>query len=612
MGCRSLWRATGRARRVAAGAAVGFAFAAGGAVYAETRIPINAGSPSSFTPPKPPTTPVEVTKCSVDDLCLYIKEGMLDVVQSVLANEGVDVNGRHTHGFTPLSVACNVASAEVVKVLLDHGADPNCADIVDPASETNPKRQPDTRYHQLSLQVPRLQDASLQRAIPLPDGMTPLHYAVLKNRTDVVALLVAKGAKVEAECRGPTKLTPGDMMRYSPLFADDPTLRATMVATLSGAEESRRQRERELRLQFPLEERLKEHIVGQLGPVHAVAAAVRRKENGWQDPTKPLVFLFLGSSGIGKTELAKQLSNYLHADSTKHGEGFIRVDMSEYQHSHEVAKFIGAPPGYVGHGEGGQLTRKLQQKPNSVVLLDEVEKAHPDVLTIMLQVFDEGRITDGQGNTIDCKDAIFVMTSNLGQTKIADEAVRLRQEAATAEASGDKAKQLTSLSPLGRRFKERTIQPVLKRAFKRDEFIGRINEILYFLPFTDKELDGLVEKELGVWKGIAKERHDIDLAWTPSLIQFLKGGYNLRYGARSIKYEIDRSCIALLAREHEANKVDSGDKITLDFAPSTNETPAPPEDQDIEGVYYNMQEGDVFLTIQKGEAKAKSKGWNLF
>ncbi len=153
----------------------------------------------------------------------------------------------------------------------------------------------------------------------------------------------------------------------------------------------------------------------------------RRKENGWVDDDHPLVFLFLGSSGIGKTELAKQIAKYLYKD--KGSDSFIRLDMSEYQEKHEVAKLIGAPPGYVGHDDGGQLTKRLKKCPNAVVLFDEVDKAHPDVLTVLLQLFDEGRLTDGKGKTIECKNAIFVMTSNLAATEIAEHGLQLRREA---------------------------------------------------------------------------------------------------------------------------------------------------------------------------------------
>lgn len=180
--------------------------------------------------------------------------------------------------------------------------------------------------------------------------------------------------------------------------------------------------------------------------------------------------------------------------------------MSEFQHKHEVSKFIGSPPGYVGYEEGGQLTKKLKKYPNAIVLLDEVEKAHPDILTICLQLFDEGRITDGKGETITCKDAIFIMTSNLAQTEIGDEAENLRKDALkldNAENNKDNSNENeVNDVTLSRQFIEETIQPILKNHFKRDEFLGRINEILYFLPFNEKELKLLTIKELNKWNNI--------------------------------------------------------------------------------------------------------------
>uniref|UniRef100_A0A673HK73 Caseinolytic peptidase B protein homolog n=1 Tax=Sinocyclocheilus rhinocerous TaxID=307959 RepID=A0A673HK73_9TELE len=239
------------------------------------------------------------------------------------------------------------------------------------------------------------------------------------------------------------------------------------------------------------------------------SAAIRRKENGWYDEEHPLVFLFLGSSGIGKTELAKQVARYMHKDIKK---GFIRMDMSEFQEKHEVAKFIGSPPGYVGHEEGGQLTKQLKQCPNAMVLFDEVDKAHPDVLTIMLQLFDEGRLTDGKGKTIECKDAIFIMTSNAASDEIAQHALQLRQEAQEqsrrrlAENLDDvqKSEKIT----ISNTFKEQVIRPILKAHFRRDEFLGRINEIVYFLPFCHSELIQLVSRELNYWaKGTSHRRN---------------------------------------------------------------------------------------------------------
>eukprot|EP00117_Sycon_ciliatum_P034397 scpid35107/ scgid0898/ Caseinolytic peptidase B protein homolog; Suppressor of potassium transport defect 3 len=183
-------------------------------------------------------------------------------------------------------------------------------------------------------------------------------------------------------------------------------------------------------------------------------------------------------------------------------QAFIRFDMSEYQQKHEVAKFIGSPPGYVGYDQGGQLTSRLQKFPEAVVLFDEVEKAHPDVLTALLQLFDEGRLTDGQGKTIDCKNAIFIMTSNLAADEIRSHGVELRKEAAGQEQlqqTRQKAREVKESVSVSREFQDKVVRPILKRFFGRDEFLGRINETVYFLPFSNSELLHLTEKELKTW-----------------------------------------------------------------------------------------------------------------
>ncbi|KAG8137143.1 hypothetical protein E2320_005671 [Naja naja] len=295
--------------------------------------------------------------------------------------------------------------------------------------------------------------------------------------------------------------------------------------------------------------------------------AIRRKENGWYDEEHPLVFLFLGSSGIGKTELAKQTAKYLHKDVKK---GFIRLDMSEFQERHEVAKFIGSPPGYIGHDEGGQLTKKLKQCPNAVVLFDEVDKAHPDVLTIMLQLFDEGRLTDGKGKTIDCKDAIFIMTSNVASDEIAQHALELREDALELSRKRIAEKlddvQVTDKITISKQFKENVIRPILKAHFRRDEFLGRINEIVYFLPFCQSELIQLVNKELSFWAKRAKARHNITLIWDREVMDVLADGYNLHYGARSIKHEVERRVVNQLAAAYEQDLLPHGCtlRITVD------------------------------------------------
>ncbi|KAI8081023.1 P-loop containing nucleoside triphosphate hydrolase protein [Thamnidium elegans] len=345
---------------------------------------------------------------------------------------------------------------------------------------------------------------------------------------------------------------------------------------------------KENRRNYPIENTLQKRVIGQLGPIYALSSAIRRKENGWHDEDRPLVFMFCGPSGVGKTELAKALAEYTH---DKLEEGFIRIDMTEYQQSHEVSKLIGSPPGYIGHGEGGQLTERLKKCPDAVVLLDEVEKAHPDILTIMLQLFDEGRITDGKGTTVICKGAIFIMTSNLAQHEIANEADFLRhykfsdtsdtsvysdydgdddddfpEEAQftssvtviKSEAKNDKdmekrkAEQQMSLS---RQFLERTIYPLLYDHFRRDEFLGRINDVLIFLPFSEEELREITSRELSRWAEKARTRHGITMTWEPEVVDVLADGYNVRYGARSIKYEVERKVINPLAKANENDEI---------------------------------------------------------
>lgn len=316
--------------------------------------------------------------------------------------------------------------------------------------------------------------------------------------------------------------------------------------------------------------------------IETVAAAVRRKENGWADEEHPLVFLFLGSSGIGKTELAKQLARYMHRDDPA---AFIRLDMSEYQEKHEVAKLIGAPPGYVGHEEGGLLTRALARRADAVVLFDEVDKAHPDVLTVLLQLFDEGRLTDGKGKLIECKNAIFVMTSNLAADEIAQHGLQLRreQEARSQQRQPHQPQQpRPRLRPtraerdpdpdpdraeaaleVSRHFKDSVVRPILKRHFGRDEFLGRINEIVYFLPFSRQELLTLVNMELKRWAEKALARHAVELQWEGGVLGALADGYDVHYGARSIKHEVERRVVNQIALAAERGALARGCAVLL-------------------------------------------------
>ncbi|MCL4112967.1 UNVERIFIED_CONTAM: hypothetical protein GTU68_038362 [Idotea baltica] len=436
-------------------------------------------------------------------------------------------------------------------------------------------------------------------------GCSPLHYAVLVNDLESVKALLDSGAN-------PSVVNEYNLKAEE--YAKDIGMKTLMQKYSQKFNTEKKQREMEERRKFPLEQRIKQRIIGQEGAIAVVSGAIRRKENGWYDEEHPLVFLFLGSSGIGKTELAKQVAEYLHRGKQS---GFIRMDMSEYQQKHEVAKFIGSPPGYIGHDDGGQLTRKLKENPNAVVLFDEIEKAHPDVLTIMLQLFDEGRLTDGKGKTIECKNAIFIMTSNLGSDEIADHSLQLREEAEKRvfqryEGSGKMEDlEVSETITLSRRFKEKIIRPILKSHFQRDEFLGRINEIVYFVPFSRQELLRLVAIELQRWAKQAHEKHKIELKWDPIVLDVLADGYNVYYGARSVKHEVERRVVNQLAQAYESGLIETGSAvfITADL-PKTEEEKAKLQDSMV--ATQDASEGkDEAKFLDLDHSKTLTQGWDL-
>jgi ATP-dependent Clp protease ATP-binding subunit ClpB len=526
---------------------------------------------------------------SVDDdgLCsLIFDTPSPDIIASALNNSARQsyINVVGASGATPLMLAAYLGNVDVVRVLLDNGAD----------------TEVDTKLTRSYTHWNRYFDPYK----PFGKGFRAFDFAVLGGHPDTIALLIERGrmdptiprpvvdAKKGRTVRGPDgrPITQSEDLPdnvISPEVLVERCHRVVRAANLDAAEQEkalllaavkrgralREDRLRRHRSQFPLEARLEEQLVGQLPAIQAVSSAVRRKENGWVDEDSPLVMLFMGSSGIGKTKTAKLIGEYIHGgeDKEKLSQCFIRIDMSEFQHKHEVSKFIGAPPGYIGYESGGQLVSKLEKCPNAVVLLDEVEKAHPDVLTVMLQAFDEGRLTDGQGKTVNCADAIFVLTSNLAQQEIADEAVRLRRASRSTAAQRDETdtdvREVSldgSVDPLTKNFKRNVVQPILRRHFGRDEFLGRINEILFFLPFTDEEQRQLAHKELEAWRRRAATKLNIDLTWSPDVEAVAAEEYDLRYGARSIKYEVDRMCIAPIARAQEEGVVKPGCRLHID------------------------------------------------
>jgi ATP-dependent Clp protease ATP-binding subunit ClpB len=264
-----------------------------------------------------------------------------------------------------------------------------------------------------------------------------------------------------------------------------------------------------------LEKTLEASVVGQPYAVQAVSEAIRRSRAGLGDPGRPIgAFLFIGPTGVGKTELAKALARQLFNQE----EALIRLDMSEYMEKHSVSKLIGSPPGYVGYDEGGQLTEALRRRPYSVVLLDEIEKAHPDVFNILLQIFDDGRITDSKGRTVNCKNSLFIMTSNLGSQEL------LENHTGSKEAVLE------------------IVLPILRKHF-RPEFLNRLDDILPFLPLQEKDMEAIVTLQLKQVSRRLQER-EIQLEWSKSVLAYLAHkGYDSLYGARPLKRLIQNEVV---------------------------------------------------------------------
>jgi ATP-dependent Clp protease ATP-binding subunit ClpB len=292
-----------------------------------------------------------------------------------------------------------------------------------------------------------------------------------------------------------------------------------------------------------LEDELHRRVVGQEEAIEAISDAVRRSRAGLQDMKKPIgTFLFLGTTGVGKTELAKALAENLFDDEN----ALTRIDMSEYQERHSVSRLVGAPPGYVGYDEGGQLTEAVRRKPYSVVLLDEIEKAHPDTFNILLQVLDEGRLTDNKGRLADFKNTIIIMTSNMGSAIIQDKFENLK-------GSVEAATEVAKVEVLG-----------LLKQNVRPEFINRIDEIVMFTPLTNANIKKIVGLQLkSVIKMLAHQNITLDA--TPEAIEYLaQKGYDPQFGARPVKRVIQREVLNQLSKEILAGRVTTDSVVLLD------------------------------------------------
>ena len=296
-----------------------------------------------------------------------------------------------------------------------------------------------------------------------------------------------------------------------------------------------------------LEEELHKRVVGQEEAIAAVSDAIRRSRAGLQDPKKPIgSFLFLGTTGVGKTELAKALAEYLFDDEN----AMTRIDMSEYQEKHAVSRLVGAPPGYVGYDEGGQLTEAVRRRPYSVVLLDEIEKAQPDTFNILLQVLDEGRLTDNKGRTANFKNTIIIMTSNMGSQLIQDSFEQYKDVEKATEKAKDEVLQLL----------KQTVRP---------EFINRIDDIVMFTPLTEANIKQIVRLQLNsIIKLVARE--NIILEATDEAINYLaERGYDPQFGARPVKRVLQKEVMNALSKEILKGDIKAGSMVLLDSFDNT-------------------------------------------
>jgi len=306
-----------------------------------------------------------------------------------------------------------------------------------------------------------------------------------------------------------------------------------------------------------LEDHLHERVVGQNEAITAVADAIRRSRAGLQDPKKPIgSFIFLGTTGVGKTELAKALAEYLFDDESM----MTRIDMSEYQEKHSVSRLVGAPPGYVGYDEGGQLTESVRRKPYSVVLLDEIEKAHPDVWNILLQVLDDGRLTDNKGRVVNFKNTIIIMTSNIGSHLIQD---------AFEDVKEDNVDEVTA--------KAKTDVMQLLRQTIRPEFLNRVDDIIMFTPLLKKEIRGIVSIQLQSLKNLVAQS-GIQLQFSDYALDFLaEQGFDPQLGARPLKRLIQKEIVNQLSKRILAGDIDKTQPVLVDVFDNTvvfrNETP---------------------------------------
>jgi ATP-dependent Clp protease ATP-binding subunit ClpB len=295
-----------------------------------------------------------------------------------------------------------------------------------------------------------------------------------------------------------------------------------------------------------MEERLRERVVGQDAALAVVANAIRRSRAGLSDPKRPIgSFIFLGPTGVGKTETARALAEFLFDDE----QAMVRIDMSEYMEKHSVARLIGAPPGYVGYDEGGQLTEAIRRRPYAVILFDEIEKAHPDVFNILLQIMDDGRLTDSKGRHVDFKNTVLIMTSNLGAAFLSGEALKTERDFEMARESAMR---------------------VLREHF-RPEFLNRVDDIVIFRPLGHAQLDAILELRLNEIGKLLEDRQ-ISLELTPAARELvLASGSDIAYGARPLKRALQRMVQDPLAMKILDGEILHGAHVRIDADRNSNQ-----------------------------------------
>ncbi len=375
---------------------------------------------------------------------------------------------------------------------------------------------------------------------------------VAEIRYGSLQALEAEIQKIQEQLRSAQE---GEAMVKEEVTADDI---AEVVSRWTGIPVSKMQQSEREKL-LHLEEELHRRVIGQNEAIRAVSDAVRRSRAGLQDPKRPIgSFIFLGTTGVGKTELAKALAEYLFDDETM----MTRIDMSEYQEKHSVSRLIGAPPGYVGYDEGGQLTEAVRRKPYSVVLFDEIEKAHPDVFNTLLQVLDDGRLTDNKGRTVNFKNTIIILTSNLGSEYIREQFAKLDSPANGSVEGGLPAVNREAVIEETKR----TVMEQLKRTI-RPEFLNRIDETIMFEPLTQSEIREVVQLQLAAVQKML-DQNGITLSLSEKALDLLtREGYDPEFGARPVKRAIQRLLLNDLSKAILAGTVSRDHEIRVDADP---------------------------------------------